>query len=207
MDFAKEAEALTRRLVKTASINGTAGEADIADAIYGYFAALPYFQAHPENLWTVSLTGDKLQRKNVFALVRGVKTGNAKTVILHGHTDTVGVEDFGALAPWAFDAELLEERLRTRPLPADAAADLDSGNWLFGRGALDMKSGVAVHMTVIKALSENCGNLEGNELFMAKPVEENQQTGMIEALPVLDELSKREQLQYVKKKNNDWSIR
>lgn len=204
MDFAKEAEALTKRLVKTASINGTAGEADIADVIYRYFAALPYFQAHPENLWTAALAGDKLERKNVFAFVRGAKNGNAKTVILHGHTDTVGVEDFGALAPWAFDTELLEEHLRTRPLPADAAADLASGNWLFGRGALDMKSGVAVHMTVIKALSENCGNLEGNVLFMANPVEENQHTGMIEALSVLHNLMKNKGLQYVAAINNDY---
>ena len=204
MALAKETESLTKRLVRTGSVNGTAGEADIADEIYGYFSALPYFQAHPENLWTTPLAGDKLARKNVFALVRGEKAGSANTVILHGHTDTVGIEDFGALSPWAFEPDALAEKLRARPLPASVAVDLASGDWLFGRGALDMKSGVAVHMTVLKALSESCGALQGNVLFMANPVEENQHTGMIEALPVLADLMESRGLQYAAAINNDY---
>ena len=33
----------------------------------------------------------------------GEKDDNSGTVILHGHTDTVGIEDFGAYEPYATD--------------------------------------------------------------------------------------------------------
>lgn len=49
---------------------------------------------------------------NVFALLRGEKRPSNKTIILHGHMDTVGVEDFGSLSEFAFDSAKLEEKLK-----------------------------------------------------------------------------------------------
>jgi len=150
-------EELTVRLVGIPSVNGTPGEGVIADFVAEHLRGLAYFQAHPAQVWTVPLENDRFGRKNVFALVRGEQGHSPETVILHSHTDTVGVEDYGALASAAFDPERLDRELRSAELPADAAQDLASGDWLFGRGVVDMKSGLAVNLELLRTLSERFG--------------------------------------------------
>ncbi len=174
---------LTKRLVQLESVNGTPGEAKIADFIADYLRRIPYFAVRPEQVLTQSLCSDPLGRKNVFALIRGAKNADGRTVILHGHTDTVGVEDYGPLKAYAYFCDQLRKKLIDikHTLPADVRADLESGEWLFGRGAGDMKGGVAVFMAVMERLSEEADELSVNVLFMANPVEENLHTGVIEA--------------------------
>lgn len=55
-------------------------------------------------------------------------------MILMGHIDTVGVDDFGSLKEYAFDPERLPEVLRQMDLGEDVRRDLDSGEYMFGRG-------------------------------------------------------------------------
>lgn len=204
MTFYSEIEQLTIELVKTPSMNNTVGEKAIAEKVAAYFRGLEYFQRHPGYVWELPLKDDKFGRKNIIALVKGQKGGSGRTVILHGHLDTVGVEDYGPLQELAFDPAALEAGLRDMILPPEVRNDLDSGQWLFGRGALDMKSGLAAHMAVLKYISRRAAELEGNVLFMANPVEENQHTGIMEALPFLESLRHRETLDYVVAVNNDY---
>jgi len=197
-------EELTVRLVGIPSVNGTPGEGVIADFVAEHLRGLAYFQAHPAQVWTVPLENDRFGRKNVFALVRGEQGPSPETVILHSHTDTVGVEDYGALASAAFDPERLGRELLSAELPADAAQDLASGDWLFGRGVVDMKSGLAVNLELLRTLSERVRDFAGNILLMANPVEENQHTGVMEALPVLRSLREKEGLRFALAINTDY---
>lgn len=204
-NFKNEMENLTKELVKIPSINNTSGEVDIANKIHGYIHGLEYFKKNKQYLWQQKLKNDPLGRFNVIALIRGEKSPSNKTIILHGHTDTVGVEDFGELAAYAFDPDALEEKLKERRLDKELEEDLMSGDWMFGRGTNDMKAGLAVHLILFEEISKHVDKLSGNIIFMCNPVEENQHTGIIEAIDLLEELKIEEKLEYVVAINNDYT--
>lgn len=204
MSMFEEIKQLTKELVAVASVNGTAGERDIADTIEQYLRAIPYFSAHPELVVTRELNNDTLGRKNVLALLKGGDGTYSKTIMLHGHTDTVGVEDFGKWKSYAYDCDALQEVLRDADLPEDARRDLLSGDYLFGRGACDMKGGDAVFLVLAKHLATQAETLRGNLLFSFNPVEETLHQGIIEALPVIDELKEKHNLEFLLAINNDF---
>ena len=64
--------------------------------------------------------------------------------MLHGHMDTVGVDDFGGLKEFAFSPDELLNKMLQMELPKEVRNDLESNEWMVGRGSCDMKSGVAV---------------------------------------------------------------
>ena len=196
---------LTKDMVAVSSVNTTKGEKDIGLFIEDYLRAIPYFKEHPKQVIVQTLKNDKLERRNVFALLLGEKDKNSKTIIFHGHTDTVGVEDYGALSGYAFDCDGLAEQLKQIELPAEVKKDLESGEYLFGRGACDMKSGDAVFMVLLKYLAEHVGDLSGNILLSLNPVEENLHTGIIEGIEVIEKLKKEYDLDYVLAINNDYT--
>ncbi|WP_081316920.1 M20/M25/M40 family metallo-hydrolase [Clostridium tyrobutyricum] len=203
-NLAQEIEKLTLELVNIPSINGSEGERNVSNKIYEYIKNIEYFKKHGQYCFQVPLIKDPYGRMNVFALLRGEKKPSNKTIILHGHMDTVGVDDFGSLSELAFYPDKLEEKLKELDLPEEVKKDLNSGDWIFGRGAADMKSGVAVHLAVLKELSENVENFSGNILFMSNPVEENQHTGVIESLDILNDLKRKYGLDYKLAINNDY---
>ncbi len=203
-NLAEEIEKLTLELVNIPSINGSEGERNVSNKIYEYIKNIEYFKKYGQYCFQVPLIKDPYGRMNVFALLRGEKKPSCKTIILHGHMDTVGVDDFGSLSELAFSPDKLEEKLKELDLPEEVKRDLNSGDWIFGRGAADMKSGVAVHLAVLKELSENVENFSGNILFMSNPVEENQHTGVIESLDILNDLKRKYGLDYKLAINNDY---
>ena len=196
---------LTKDMVAVASVNGTAGEKNIGVFIEEYLRSIPYFKEHPKQVMVQPLKNDDLERRNVFALLLGEKEPNSKTIIFHGHTDTVGVEDFGTLAQYAFDCDALAKAFRGIELPEDVKADLESGDYLFGRGACDMKSGDAVFMVLLKELAEHVEELSGNILLSLNPVEENLHTGIIEGIDVIEVVQQEYGLEYVLAINNDYT--
>lgn len=203
-DLFEEIEKLTLELINIPSINNSIGERNICNRISEYINNMEYFKEHKEYTFQVSLNQDAYKRVNVFALLRGEGGSSNKTVILHGHVDTVGIENFGGLTEYAFDSKSLNEKLKELDLPKEIKNDLHSGDWTFGRGAADMKSGVAVHLVILKELSKNIKNFSGNILFMANPVEENQHTGIIESLDTLNYLKEKYGLEYNLAINNDY---
>ena len=205
MKINEEMLQLTKDMVAVSSVNTTKGEKDIGLFIEEYLRAIPYFKEHPKQVIVQTLKNDKLERRNVFALLLGQKDKNSKTIIFHGHTDTVGVEDYGALSGYAFDCDGLAEQLKEIELPEEVKKDLESGEYLFGRGACDMKSGDAVFMILLKELSEHVDELSGNILLSLNPVEENLHTGIIEGIEVIENLKKEYGLEYVLAINNDYT--
>ena len=195
---------LTKKLVEIPSVNNTPGEAEIGRFIESYLRSLPYFQAHPERVVVQELSKDPLKRRNVLALLLGEKEPKAETLLFHGHTDTVGTEDYGVLEDVAFLPDSLRERLSKLELSQEVRRDLESGEYLFGRGALDMKSGIAVFLVLLKEYARRVKELSGNLLVSFNPVEENAHTGIIEGLSILKELKARYGLHYKLAVNNDY---
>lgn len=205
MPYFEEIRGLTKKLVSIPSVNSAGGgERKIADYIERYLRGIPYFRDRPSQVIVQPLAGDRLGRKNVFALLRGEKKPSPDTVLLHGHIDTVGVGDYGSLRDAAFDCDALAGRLRGASLPQDVRRDLLSGDYLFGRGALDMKSGDAVFLVLAKHLAGHPESFSGNLLFSFNPVEENLHTGILEGLCVLEALREEQGLHYLFAINNDY---
>lgn len=204
-DMREEILKLTKEMVLIPSVNGTEGEYYIGQFIENYMRALPYFKEHPDQVIVQKLENDPLNRRNVFALLKGEKDNNPRTIIFHGHTDTVGVEDFGELKEWAFNPDELMKRLSQVELPEDVRKDLESGDYLFGRGACDMKSGDAVFMVMMKHIAQHIQDFSGNILLSCNPVEENLHTGVIQGIDTLISLKEQHQLDYVLAINNDYT--
>lgn len=204
MELFEEIKALTKQLVAIPSVNATAGERDIADAIERYLRAIPYFAEHPELVIIQELKDDPLHRHNVMALLKGGDGTERDTIMLHGHIDTVDVDDFGKYKPYAFDCDKLNEVFRDADLPEDAKIDLASGDYMFGRGACDMKGGDAVFLVLAKHLAEHPEDLHGNLLLSFNPVEETLHRGLIEELPLLRKIQEEHSLNFRLAINNDF---
>lgn len=176
-----ETRALTLSLVRHASVTNTLGEVTFAALLRDVLAKEPYFSAHPELLRVETIPDDPLQRANVFALVRGE---GPRTIVLCGHYDVVSTANYGALEPWACLPEellprLIEDLRENGRSEADARAlhDLESGDFLPGRGALDMKCGLAAGIAVLRRFAADPSR-SGNLLFVATPDEEDRSVGM-----------------------------
>ncbi|MBO1914553.1 hypothetical protein J4G37_58245, partial [Microvirga sp. 3-52] len=76
----------------------------------------------------------------------------AKTIVLISHFDTVHIEEFGNLEALAFQPKALTEELKTKidDLPKDVQPDVESDAYLFGRGTMDMKMGLVLHLHLLE---------------------------------------------------------
>ncbi|MEA5039196.1 MAG: M20/M25/M40 family metallo-hydrolase [Clostridiaceae bacterium] len=202
-----EVERLTKALVNIKSVNKEPeGESAAARYVYDYYMALPYFKEHPEYAKCFQTKNDFVERHSTYAFVKGTKNGGShRTVLMIGHIDTVGIDDYGAIKEYACDPDRLPEILKTVELPPEVLKDIDSGEYMFGRGALDMKAGVAGHMYLIAYFSQHPEELEGNILAVAECDEEDNSKGILTAIDELVELRQSEGFQYVACVNADYS--
>ena len=201
-----EVKNLTKKLVNVPSIvRSNGGETNCAKKIYEYYLDLPYFKENPERAMMFQTLNDEIERHCVVAMVKGTKGDSKKTILLIGHLDTVGVDDFGTIKEYAFNPDKLPALLRELNLSDELNADIDSGEYMFGRGALDMKSGVAGHMYLIKYFSEHPEELNGNIIALAECDEEDNSHGVLTALKVFKKLKEKEDLEYVACINADYS--
>ena len=195
----EQIELITRSLIALKSYNGTTGESEKALFIYKLISSFPYFKHHPERVWLQEVPNDPIGRKNVFAFVKGA---SSKTVVFHAHYDTVGTDDYGALQDMAHDPDFLQKFFMDYEGEEKVKEDALSGNWLFGRGSLDMQSGIAVHLA---NLLYHTGEKQpdGNLLFLFNGDEESEHAGMIAALSDLHRL-KNEGFDYLAAINTDF---
>ena len=176
-------------LTGRASVTGSADEASFGPWLAETLLQHPAFQGRAE-IWTLPVAvGDP--RHCVFLLLRG---SGRRTAILTGHYDTVSVDDYGELRALATEPELLAHALADSlakqvgtAATARARADLAGGDFLPGRGLLDMKAGLAAGLAVSEAFADSAAE-DGNLLFIAVPDEENNSAGaraVARALPAL----------------------
>lgn len=142
-------EQLLSDLVSINSINpdlvpGSPGEGEIADYIAQWLK-----RADLEVELVESMTG----RPNVVGIARG--TGGGKTLLLNGHTDTVGVAGM-----------------------SDAHKPVIKEGRMYGRGSYDMKSGLAACMLAIAEAKKQ--RLRGDVIFAAVIDEEYASVGTMD---------------------------
>lgn len=189
-------ETLFYKLVETPGISGTELENTSSEAIMTHFKSVSYFQRHSQYVKAFPIEGDAFNRSVVTALVKGGGTSN-RTIVLIGHTDVVDASDYGKNQDVAFTPHELMERMNPESLSVDARKDFESGEWIFGRGVMDMRCGVAVAMAMVEAAASDPDAIEGNLLFVGVPDEENNSLGMISATKNLITLSQLHDLDYV----------
>ncbi|WP_042274754.1 M20/M25/M40 family metallo-hydrolase [[Clostridium] dakarense] len=193
----KEAlKGLALELVKVQSISNTKGEIDMANLVYDKLSQLDYYRENPNHLNLVSVN-DELGRFCVCALMKSKKQ-TKKTLLTLCHLDTVGVEDAGSLKEYIFDANKYTEKLKENidSLDEDSKKDLLSGNWLFGRGIMDMKTGLAIQMSLIEHFS-SLEDFEGNIMLVAVADEEANSAGAISVIPYINKILEKENLEPV----------
>jgi arginine utilization protein RocB len=183
--------ALLSKLVECPSVTGKAQEVEMAKLIHSQLQELSYFK---ENQGDLSLREINDGRLFVTALVK--KPNVKKTIVLLSHFDVVEVDDFGTFENLAFHPKALtEEYKKNKHLFAkEVQAEIDSEDWLFGRGTMDMKAGLALQMSMIERAAN--GEFEGNLLLLSVPDEEVNSAGMIGAVPTLVELADTYDLEY-----------
>ncbi|MBV2143520.1 M20/M25/M40 family metallo-hydrolase [Falsochrobactrum sp. TDYN1] len=184
---------LSYRMVRWPSETGTADEAAFAPKLAELLRELPYFKANPGDIAVIDSHGSPVT-KNIVAVVRG--TGR-RTLALAGHYDVVETSNYRDLKYLAFEPDALLEALladlTSRPLAAHeekALADFQSGDYLPGRGMLDMKSGVAAGIATLEHFAEQADR-EGNLVLFVTPDEERGSRGMRSLRDALPELMEK----------------
>lgn len=195
---------LTKRLVQQPSVVGTIDERNMAHLLYDLLSEFPYFQENPTHLQKKRTKRDDRERYNIYALVKG-SSETKETVILLGHMDTVDVEDYGKWKRFAFSPDELKEAWLNHSIPAHIKEEIRSDNWLNGRGVLDMKSGVASHIVLLKYFSEHRTELKGNLLLLITCDEENNHAGILTALKDIKRIAKKERLSYIAAITSDYT--
>lgn len=167
-------------LVSWNSITLTDGEREFAPKLIEKIRELEYFQTHPSQL---QLHDAGLARQVVTAFYKHPTA--TETVVLISHFDTVQTEEYGALEPLAYFPEELTRKLMDNPseLPEDAQEDLATGKYLFGRGTMDMKMGLALHMQLIEKATVEEWPI--NLILTSVPDEEVNSAGMRAAVTQL----------------------
>lgn len=204
-NISRKIEDLTLELTGIRSIVGTKEENDVVERIYEKFKQMSYFRSHPTRVKYVPVKDDPLGRKSVVAIVKGEAGNSNKTLVLIGHTDTVGTSDYGVLEEFATRPLELTAKLKEAALPEDVLKDLESGDYLFGRGIFDMKCGVATLMTIMESISEDIANFDGNLVFAAVCDEEGGSGGMLSVVPELIRLQGQEGFEYLALLDTDYS--
>ncbi len=204
-EITKRIEQIALDLTGQLSVLDTPDEIRIAEKLYGIMAEMKYFKQHPENLYYVPVKGDKLGRKSVVAIVNGEKKPSDKTVVMIGHMDTVGISDYGPLAQYANQPLVLTEKFKEIELPEEVKRDLESGDYLFGRGIFDMKSGDAIIMALMEKISDDIENFEGNLIYGAVCDEEGNSGGMLNVVPELCRLQDEKGYDYLALLDTDYT--
>jgi len=185
------------KLCQTPSISETKDEAVMSQEIFDMLNEIEYFKDNSHYLYKIPIENDLNNRCFVAALMRGNPSSN-RTVILLSHHDVVSVGDFGSLKQYAFDPVKYTELLKKQKhiLSQDALADLDSNDYLFGRGTMDMKYGIALDIEILHHVWGNLEHFPGNVLFLSVPDEEANSAGMLAAVEFLHQLKQQEKLEY-----------
>lgn len=192
-DLSARARAAAIQMTEWRSVTGTPGECDFPHLLKTMLAQDRYFHLHPDHLRVMPLA-DGTERSNLLALVKGE---GRRTVVLAGHFDTVPFDDYAELVPFACDPEallpMIIDKLKRTGEDPQALADLQSGDYLPGRGLLDMKAGIAAGIAVLEAFAAD-EHRQGNVLLLATPDEEDRSAGMRKAAALLPEIARESDL-------------
>ncbi|WP_059172474.1 M20/M25/M40 family metallo-hydrolase [Bacillus sp. FJAT-27445] len=192
---------LLARLVSIPSISGTESEAIFPDLLAHELKKLPYFQENGDHL-NVHNSPD-----GSFLAAFVEKKGTKKTIVMISHFDVVGVDDYGQLKDYAFNIEKLTEQYNEYPelLPESFRDEFNEGDWVFGRGSMDMKAGIVAQLSLVEKAA--AGQIDGNLLFVTVSDEEVSSKGMLKAIDEILRLKKELGLEYILCLNSEPSFK
>ena len=186
-----ELQDLLCEVVSWHSRTGTQGEIDFPHNLKNKLLELDYFKNNSSH---IQLHDAGKGRNAVTALYNSDVT--KKTIVLMSHFDTVHTEEFGTLEELAFQPKALTEAFKERmtELPVDAQNDLQLGDYLFGRGTMDMKMGLVLHLHLLELASIEKWPI--NLLLVTVPDEEVNSAGMRAAVDGLVKIRETYDLEY-----------
>ncbi|MDR3331173.1 MAG: M20/M25/M40 family metallo-hydrolase [Synergistaceae bacterium] len=189
---------IMRDFVGIYSPTGTAKERSV-ESFYGeWFKSVEYFRSHADQAGFFEIPGDCLGRVIPWCLLKG--SGDGAVVLLH-HYDVVDTGDYKALSDLATKPNEIMDAFRAGKIELDeeSSRDLESGDWIFGRGTADMKGGAAIQMALVEryAALSACGDLRGNIVLIGLPDEENLSSGGRAAPLLLKKLKDQYGLKYL----------
>ena len=141
-------------LVRIPSTNPTVSEEAVAKRVVSWFEGTP---VEAKLVESKAMEG----RPSVGAILKG--SGDGPRLILNGHLDTVPTDD---MSLWNFDP---------------FGGEIKDG-YLYGRGACDMKGGLAVQIAVAHHLAKNPEKLKGSLVLHFAAGEEKAEPGTLSLL-------------------------
>lgn len=173
-------EGMIEELVRIPSITESAEESAPGLWIKEYLGRLPYFKEHPENLQWIEtpLEGSEERLHSLVVRVDSAKATN-RAILMIGHYDVVDVKVYGDAAEYAFDPRGLAKHFGG-----------DDKEVMYGRGAMDMKCGIALEVDILEEFAENRGLFDVNLVAAFVGDEENSSAGMRGVLPALHAMQK-----------------
>ncbi|UTH13905.1 M20/M25/M40 family metallo-hydrolase [Macrococcus equipercicus] len=195
---AADREALLKQIVKHDSITLSEGEKTFPYLVKALLQQLDYFKQHEEQV-ILAPTGDG--RHSVMGYYKA--PASKQTIVLISHYDTVGIDDFSDYQELAFDMDAVTEAFKKDAsyLDESAVEDLENDAYFFGRGSMDMKPGLMLHLSLIeKAIAESW---DINLVLLTVPDEEVNSLGMRTAMTRLNELRQAEGLEIMLHLNSE----
>jgi len=191
-DTPEKLQQLVCEMVGWKSITLSEGEVEFAYNLKEKLEQIPYFQEHPEQIHLGEVNWD---RQYVTALYKHPEASD--TIVMMSHFDTVQTEEYGDLKPLACSPIELTEALKgfRDELDEYALADLDSGEYLFGRGTMDMKAGLGMQMAMLEKAAANEWRI--NLVLISVPDEEVNSAGMRYGVSKLLDLEREYELDYI----------
>ena len=182
-------KALLLELVSWNSLTGTKGEQQFSHKLKQKLLSMEYFRHDPNK---IHLTPAGEGRFSVTALYQTAET--ARTIVLMSHYDTVHIEEYGDVKNLAFRPEALTNalKLQKESFSPEVQCDIESGDYLFGRGIMDMKMGLALHMRLLEKAIIEAWPI--NLMLVTVPDEEVNSTGMRTVVPSIVQQKEQYQL-------------
>ena len=205
-DWYAQVKAYTTRLVNIRSVSPGQGEIAVAREVLNMLQEEGLEQGYT-TMGLDPLIGDACGRQNACAFLRG---SSPRTIILLGHIDTVDTQDYGALEPFALAPDALAQYEQALAFISPGLADdlrEHPGDWMFGRGCIDMKCGVAANIAVMRHMAKlaRSGELALSVVLIATPDEENESAGVLQAVQYLLRLREEQKLSYLGAINTDYT--
>ena len=170
---------MIKELVSIPSVTESAAESAPGLWMKKRLEQLPYFKENPSHLqWTATPLEGASETLHSLVVRVDAAVPTKRSVLMIGHYDVVGVSVYGDIAEHAYDADWLGQYF---------GAD---ENTLYGRGAMDMKCGVALDMDIIEEFAANRSLFDVNLVVAFVGDEENASAGMRGVLPVLAAMQK-----------------
>ncbi len=188
-------EEILKDYVGTVTHTGTDLENNNQVFFEKWFKEQKYLENNPDKYGFHEIEGDHLGRKVPWCLLKG--EGKDTIVLIH-HTDIVDTDAYGTYSNLAYKPDEITDLYRQGKveISEEVKKDLDSGDWLFGRGVADMKGGASIHLALLEEYMKE-DDFKGNILLIGVPDEENLSAGMRGAVSLLKRLKEEHDLDYV----------